>query len=310
MPYSYKPFGQYVQAKPADKLYALQGHVFLYTSMFVVFVAKFYLPVVNALQAVVADGDFVRVTAQVFYHLLWSAKRPFGIHHPIVLIQRVDKLRCHLLRQLLFQCSNEPSPISFAHSFYIKKIPAIALCRFPFTLFCQAPAGYYAMQVRVQGHCLSPGMQYADHTRLRTQPFMVMPKAVQHTPGGLEQQVVHQLRLVHTQLVERIGQCKHYMKIRNRQKLFVSGLYPLLTFRSLAFGTMPVSTAIIADTDVAATAAAIYVAAQCCGAATPYCIEGAPLPGIETAAAVTHLRPMRLQHISHLMCSLHCLGWL
>ena len=41
-----------------------------------------------------------------------------------------------------------------------------------------------------------------------------MTKAVEHTPGGFEQQVIQNLRLIEAQLVKSIRQCKDHMKIR------------------------------------------------------------------------------------------------
>jgi hypothetical protein len=89
-----------------------------------------------------------------------------------------------------------------------------------------------------------------------------MTKAVEHTPGDFEQQVIQNLRLIEAQLVKSIRQCKDNMKIRYRQKFLLSCLYPLLPSSTLALRTMPVPATIEAYTHMSATGAAIYMASQ------------------------------------------------
>jgi len=48
------------------------------------------LPVFEREQALIGDGDAMRVAAEIFEHLLWTAERWFGIHHPIALLHGVQ----------------------------------------------------------------------------------------------------------------------------------------------------------------------------------------------------------------------------
>src|SRR5215210_3432578 len=140
------------------------------------------------------------------------------------------------------------------------------------------------MQVRMKGECLSPGMEYAYHTCLSSQPLMVMTKAVKHTPYCLKQQRIQYLRLIQTQLVKGIRKGKDYMKIRDRQEFFFSCLYPFFPVISLAFRAMPVPAAIIADRKQSTVCTTINMTTRLLGSATPDCIKSAYLPCIKTAA--------------------------
>ena len=64
--------------KSPDKLCIGQSHLLFASTRFVVFVVKDSLLVIHFLQAVVADGNFMRVPAKVFYHLFRPTKWPLG----------------------------------------------------------------------------------------------------------------------------------------------------------------------------------------------------------------------------------------
>ena len=80
-----------MHAEPADKFHCLQLHGFYYSSVPVIFVGKIYLTIIVFLQAVIADGYFMGIAAQVFYYTVWAVKRFFGKHYPWLFVKAVQQ---------------------------------------------------------------------------------------------------------------------------------------------------------------------------------------------------------------------------
>lgn len=57
-------------------------------------------------------------------------------------------------------------------------------------LFIDAASRNDAVQVRIQGHRLPPGVKDSYHSCLRTQPSMVMAKSVEHMPRTLKEYLI------------------------------------------------------------------------------------------------------------------------
>ncbi|SHN57516.1 hypothetical protein SAMN05444395_1021 [Flavobacterium fryxellicola] len=66
MAYFYKTFGQNMQRKPSDKFLVRERHLFLEPVLTVIFVGKSYVLIVDALNAVVANGYFMGISTQIF----------------------------------------------------------------------------------------------------------------------------------------------------------------------------------------------------------------------------------------------------
>ena len=96
----------------------------------------------------ITDGHFVGVAAQVFYYLLRSAKRPLGIHHPILCKQAVNK--CFVIHPAGAQLSHIFCPEHLAQSLYGKQVFIAAQMCLPNTIFVYAATRYNAVQVRVK----------------------------------------------------------------------------------------------------------------------------------------------------------------
>ncbi|SHM76648.1 hypothetical protein SAMN05443669_10707 [Flavobacterium xanthum] len=59
MTYFYKAFGQNMQRKPSNKFLVSEHHLFLEPVLTVIFLGKSYVLIVNALDAVVANGNLI-----------------------------------------------------------------------------------------------------------------------------------------------------------------------------------------------------------------------------------------------------------
>ena len=77
-----KSLGQNMQRKPPDKLLMGQCHLFFDSRHSIILVLKSHVLVVNSFDSMVADGDFMGVSPQIFHHRLWTPKRLFSKNHP------------------------------------------------------------------------------------------------------------------------------------------------------------------------------------------------------------------------------------
>ena len=59
-----------MQRKTPDKFLVGKGHLFFYRTAFVILVGESHRVFINRFDAVVADGDFMRVSTQIFNHRL------------------------------------------------------------------------------------------------------------------------------------------------------------------------------------------------------------------------------------------------
>src|SRR3954452_24706641 len=159
---AHKAAGQDMLSKPSGKLLIAQSHLPGLATTSVVFIAEAYLCLLYTLDAVIADGYFVRISAQVFDDLFWSAKRTFGIHHPLCLKEAFYKLL--ILYGCTSQCSHILCPEYFAQSLYRKQILIAAQLLLPFAILIYSSSRNNAVQVRMQAQVLSPCMQYRYHS--------------------------------------------------------------------------------------------------------------------------------------------------
>ena len=78
----HKPFGKNMQRKPPDKLPVRECHLFFNGSYAVILVIKSHVLLVNALDSIITDGDFMALSSQIFHHRFWTSKRFLGKYHP------------------------------------------------------------------------------------------------------------------------------------------------------------------------------------------------------------------------------------
>ena len=68
MPKLDKTFGQNMQRKSPNKLLMCQCHLFFSSRYSVILVSKSHILRINALDSMVANSDYMGVSAQIFYH--------------------------------------------------------------------------------------------------------------------------------------------------------------------------------------------------------------------------------------------------
>ena len=81
-------------------------------------------------------------------------------------------------------------------------------------------------------------------------------------PNGVKQQVVHLFRIPYKQTVEFIRYGEHNMKIGNRKQILFAIFNPCFALRILALWAMPVTAGVIADANMPALIAFIFMSTQ------------------------------------------------
>ena len=74
-----------MQRKPPDKLQVREYHLFFKARYPVILVINGHVLLVNALDSIIADGDFMSVSSQIFHHRLWTSKRFLIEYYPLFL---------------------------------------------------------------------------------------------------------------------------------------------------------------------------------------------------------------------------------
>ena len=69
--------------KSSQKLFVTQGHFLLFVAVFVILVAESNIGIGDIENTMRGNGYFVRVSSQIFKHLLRSSKWAFGVHIPL-----------------------------------------------------------------------------------------------------------------------------------------------------------------------------------------------------------------------------------
>ena len=225
------------------------------------------------------------VTPQVVDHRPGPGKRTLGIHHPGFGEERAEELRV-FSRKGLAQRGHHPGTHHPAQGFYREEEPALGAGPLPIAGRRDASAGHNAVQVRMQGEVLAPGVQYGDHARTRTQVNAVPCKGVDHAPCRGKERVIDPLRCVQAQAVEFPGQGEHHVEVRHRQQLRLAGCHPVFPRQPLALGAVAVPATVVAHAQVGTARTLVQVTAQGCRAAVPDQAQRALLPVVELLAAL------------------------
>ena len=199
--------------EPSDELYIVQGHLQFLGSFSIILVAKNSLFGSDGEDPVVGDGDFVRVSAQVFQHRFGMSEGPLCIDYPVFLEQGIDQFLVGICPG--FKCLHILGPEDFAHRLDGKKEFTFTFSSFPLSFFSQPPSRYDAVQMGMQRQGLSPGVENGNHPCFGSQMLLVIGKAVHRFPCSFKQTVIYSLWKVHCQSVKRVGQGEDQMEVRN-----------------------------------------------------------------------------------------------
>jgi hypothetical protein len=114
-----KPLGQNMQRKPTDKLLVAQCHLLFDSRHSIILVIKGHVFVVYTFDSLVANGNFMGISPQIFHHRLGTAKRLFGKNYPRLLPQLLPDLLV-LYRLFCFEFLTIFSPKNLRQGFHRK----------------------------------------------------------------------------------------------------------------------------------------------------------------------------------------------
>ncbi len=131
----------------------------------------------------------------------------------------------------------------------------------------ECPGGDEGVEVQVLGERLAPGVQHQGCRDLAAKPTRVLTELEERCRDALEQQRVEHPGIALCQGVQFMGQRKHQMKVRHRQKLGAPGSEPAFLGERLALRAVPVAAGVVVVAKPPARIAALEVAAERLGAA-------------------------------------------
>lgn len=255
-----KPGRQYMLAEAVQKLLTGKGCELMFSFLAIIFIIECDGGVRHLFDPAVTYGYPVGVTSQVFNHLLSSRHGglavdhpffgeqllPYGLWHGYLFIELAHKLGT----EHPTHCPNRKEERRFLLGVgYILPTP----------IFVDTPTRDDAMQMRMVMHIASPCMQYGDHAGLY--PF-VARELFQRLPCRTEKRGIGIGHILQCQRVQAVGQCEYDMEVLDGQHIFLARLYPHLSFKPLAFGTMTIAATIVTNPDGATFGTHVPVSSQ------------------------------------------------
>ena len=79
--------GQKMQTKPMEELPSGQRHFLLFGAVGIILIGKSNIVLVDIEDAPISNGDPVRISSQVFDHVMYSAERLLSENYPVFLVE-------------------------------------------------------------------------------------------------------------------------------------------------------------------------------------------------------------------------------
>ena len=197
----------------------------------------------------ISDGHAIGIAPDVFEYLPDSLGRRLGIDYP-VLVKALLTDGLWYGKSLLLESAGqqiyETPPEFGTHGSHgeEKRCTSAAMDFMPYSLCINAPTGHDAVNMGVIEKIRSPRMEYGCHT---SEQSLLGGKCINGTPGSLEHTVIELPLVSHRDRMQTVWQREYDMEIPGRDDFLPAALNPLLALLVLAFGTMAVATAVVAD---------------------------------------------------------------
>jgi hypothetical protein len=273
--------GQGMQQETADELMGADCHDLRLIAVGVVLPAKLNVVVIHRDQAVVGDGDPVRIASKVVEHLLGTGEGQFGIDDPLLsahgreisikglatlqMGEAVEEPQLARLKCVVEQLQ-ESTPIKARENPRGQEESRAAVDPAP-SIGREAAPRHDAIEMRMMLKILTPGMQDGEESDLGAQVLGVRADRSQGLGRRLEEQVVDQGFVLQGERCDFLGQGEDDVEIRAVQKFSLPMLDPLRPGERLALRAMPVPARVVGDSLMIAGAALLPVAAKCSGPA-------------------------------------------
>ena len=274
--YSDEMTWQYMKRQQIKECIDVHGHDSMLAALLVYLVVIRDMSVSNIEYPGISDGHAVGIAPDVFEHLTDSLSRRLGIYDPVfveaLLAGGLRDKKSLLLQPACQQIHETPTELT-AHGSdgEEKRRTSASMNLVPYSLRINASTRYNAVNMGVVKKIRSPRVEDGCHAGLES---FVGSESVNSAPCGLEHTVVELPLVSHCDRMQTVRHREYDMEIPDRDDFLPAAFNPLLTFLLLALGTMTVSAAVVADSDVPTFGTYLYMPAQGTGTALRHVPEG------------------------------------
>ena len=254
----------------------VHGHDTVLSTLLVHLVIIRDMSVCNIEYPGIGDGHAIGIAPDVLEHLTDAFGRWLGIYDPRLgkafLAYSLGDDGALLLQPSGQKIHETPTELT-AHSSHgeeERRTPA-TMYLMPYAIGVNASTGYNAVDMGVVKEIRSPRMEDGCHSSLKP---LSCCKSVNSAPCSLEHTVVELPLVGQRYRMQTVRHREYDMEIPGRDDLFPAELNPLLTLLLLALGAMPVTAAVVADSDVPAFGTHLDMPAQGTGTALRHVPEG------------------------------------
>ena len=250
--YSDEMVRQYMKRQQIQKSINGSGHNLMFASFPVILVIVQDFGVGHIQDSGIGYGHTVGIAPDVLEHLSDSLGRRLGMNDPgfaeTLLAGSLWDGGSLLLQPACQQTHETPTEL-VAHGSHREKerrTPA-SMYLMPYAISVNPSTRYNAVNMGVVKKIRSPRMEDGCHA---SEQSLIGGKCINGSPCSLEHAVVELPLIGHRDRMQTVGQREHDMEILGRDDFFPAELYPLLTLLVLTFGTMTVSAAVVAYSDI------------------------------------------------------------
>ena len=254
----------------------VHGHDSMLAALLVYLVVIRDMSVSNIEYSGISDGHAVGIAPDVLEHLSDSLGRGLGMDDPVLvealLAGGLRDKKSLLLQPACQQIHETPTELT-AHGSdgEEKRGASTAMYLMPYAISVNSSAGYNAVDMGVVKKIRSPRMEDGCHTSLES---LIVGKSINSAPCGLEHTVVELSLIGHSDRMQARRHRENDMEVLDGDDFLPAELNPLLTLLLLALGAMPVTAAVVADSDVPAFGTHLDMPAQGTGTALRHVPEG------------------------------------
>lgn len=274
--YSDEMVRQDMKRQKIEKLVDVHGHDSVLARFLVHFVVVGDSPIDNIKYSGIGDGHTVGISSDVFEYLADSFGRWFGMDNPrfveALLADVFGEGNSLLIQPAGQQIHKTPTEL-IAHSCHGKeeRCTCASMNLMPYSLCINASTRHDAVNMGVVKKIRSPRMENGSHSCMQS---FIASKCINGSPCSLEHTVVELPLVSHRDSMQTVGQREYDMEISGRDDFFPAEFNPLLTLLVLAFGTMTVTAAVVADSNVSTFGTHLYMPSKGTGTALRHVPEG------------------------------------
>ena len=274
VPDAVKAVGQDVEEKAADELVRGKLHDAAAPAAAIILVGECHFIFVDGDEPRIGDRGAMRVAGEIGKHSLGAAEGRLGVDDEGALPQRSHALGERGSLGERGQVAEEAElAASEGRRQAVEEQPSEGLRQGPdgeqeigfasdpsLAVEGDAAAGDEAMDMRVMGQRLPPGVQDGDESDPSAEALG--GERHERLRGGAHQQAVDRLLVLESDLGHRLRQGEDNVEVGNRQQLGLTGGEPLRARRPLTFPAMAVSARVVGDAGKPAIVTALDVAAE------------------------------------------------